>query len=342
MVKFLRCLIICVVSCTATCAGADFAERLYKEGIKAERAGDILHAYLLFARAAALDPMNLNYAAHKQALQATAALSAHQDLGPELVGEAHPEAVQSANLTARDLLEVREGVAPPRLAPEPGKKSFDLKGDARMIFEKVAAAYGLLVVFEADYQSPPQFTFRIDDVDFAEAFRALETVGNSFLVPVNGKLALVVRDTPQKRTERSPTMAVAIPIPERMSVQDAQEILTAVQQTLDIRRIVTDPGRHLIFLRDQASKIDAARQLFYNLSKLRAQVEIDIQFLEVDKSSSLQFGISLPTQFSIVNFQGSQTLPAVLRSIERLTGAATPLALVITNSSVTAMMSRSN
>lgn len=286
--------------------------------------------------------MNLNYAAHKQALQATAALSAHQDLGPELVGEAHPEAVQSANLTARDLLEVREGVAPPRLAPEPGKKSFDLKGDARMIFEKVAAAYGLLVVFEADYQSPPQFTFRIDDVDFAEAFRALETVGNSFLVPVNGKLALVVRDTPQKRTERSPTMAVAIPIPERMSVQDAQEILTAVQQTLDIRRIVTDPGRHLIFLRDQASKIDAARQLFYNLSKLRAQVEIDIQFLEVDKSSSLQFGISLPTQFSIVNFQGSQTLPAVLRSIERLTGAATPLALVITNSSVTAMMSRSN
>ncbi len=137
-------------------------------------------------------------------------------------------------------------------------------------------------------------------------------------------------------------MAVAIPIPERMSVQDAQEILTAVQQTLDIRRIVTDPARHMIFLRDQASKIDAARQMFYNLSQLRPQVEVDVEFLSVDKTSSLQYGLSLPTQFSLTNFQGSVTLPTVLRTIERLTGAATPLGLAITNSSVTAMMSRSS
>ena len=49
-------------------------------------------------------------------------------------------------------------------------------------------------------------------------------------------------------------MAVAIPIPERMSVQDAQEMVTAVQQTLDIRRANVDPGRHMVFLRDQVSQ----------------------------------------------------------------------------------------
>ncbi len=119
------------------------------------------------------------------------------------------------------------------------------------------------------------------------------------------KLALVVRDTPQKRTERSPTMAVAIPIPERMSVQDAQEIMTAVQQTLDIRRIVTDPGRHHGFsARPGQQDRRRAADVLRTSRKLRAQVEIDVQFLEVDKTSSLQFGMSLPTQFSIVNFQG--------------------------------------
>lgn len=338
MVKFLQGLILCVV----VCQGSDFAERLYKEGLRAERAGDTLHAFLLYARAASLDPTNVSYATHKAALQGMAALTGHQELAPDLLTEPDPDAVPSERINARDLLDMRESRLPPRLAGASGKKSFDLKGDARMIFEKVAEAYGLLVVFEADYQSPPQFTFRINDVDFAEAFRALETVGNSFVVPVNERLALVVRDTPQKRTERSPTMAVEIPIPERMSVQEAQEIMTAVQQTLDIRRIVTDPTRHMVFLRDQASKIDAARQMFYNLSRLRPQIEIDVEFLSVDKTSSLQYGLSLPTQFSFTNFQGSLTLPTVLRTLERLTGAATPLGLAVTNASVTAMMSRSS
>ncbi len=125
-------------------------------------------------------------------------MSAHQELRSESGGGIESGGGRIGSLTARDLLEARESLVPPRLAGAPGKKSFDLKGDARVIFEKVAEAYGLLVVFEADYQSPPLFTFRIHDVDFAEAFRALETVGNSFVVPVNDRLALVVRDTPQK------------------------------------------------------------------------------------------------------------------------------------------------
>jgi general secretion pathway protein D len=342
MVKFLRFLFVSAAVCALACEGSDFAERLYKEGQRAERAGDTLHAYLLYARAVSLDPANAAYATHKAALQGMAALSAHQELAPDLLTEPDPDADKPDPVNMRELLESRESLPPTRLAGSSGKKSFDLKGDARMIFEKVAEAYGLLVVFEADYQSPPQFTFRIEDVDFAEAFRALETVGNSFVVPVNSRLALVVRDTAQKRTERSPTMAVEIPIPERMSVQDAQEILTAVQQTLDIRRIVTDPTRHMIFMRDQASKIDTARQMFYNLSKLRPQIEIDVEFLSVDKNSSLQYGLSLPTQFSFTNLQGAVTLPTVLRTLERLTGASTPLGLAITNSSITAMMSRSS
>ena len=43
----------------------DQAARVYREGQKAERAGDLLQAYILYARAAALDPSNLAIAAHR-------------------------------------------------------------------------------------------------------------------------------------------------------------------------------------------------------------------------------------------------------------------------------------
>ena len=240
------------------------------------------------------------------------------------------------------MLEARQGLPPPRLAGSSEKKSFDLKGDARDIFENVAGAYGLLVVFESDYQSPPHFTFRMTDAGYEEALRALETVANSFLVPVNDRLALVMRDTPQKRTERSQTMSAAFPIPERMSVQDAQEMMAAVQQTLDIRRVVTDPTRHVVFMRDQAAKVIAARQMFYNLSRLRPQIAVDVELLTVDKTSSLNYGISLPNELSVVNFQGAMSLPNALRAIEHLTGFATPFALGITQATAFATLARSS
>ena len=60
--------------------GADFAESLYKAGQKAERAGDTLHAYLLYARAAALAPSNINYAERKFALQIQTTGSVRQEM----------------------------------------------------------------------------------------------------------------------------------------------------------------------------------------------------------------------------------------------------------------------
>ena len=81
MVKFFRCLLVC--ACLAACTASDFADRLFKEGQKAERAGDNLHAYLLYARAAALDPKNATYAAKKAALRGIATVSSREELGPD-------------------------------------------------------------------------------------------------------------------------------------------------------------------------------------------------------------------------------------------------------------------
>jgi len=81
--------------------------------------------------------------------------------------------------------------------------------------------------------------------------------------------------------------------------------------------------------------------MFYNLSKLRPQVVVDVEFLSVDRNSSLNYGMSLPTQFPIVNFQNFMSLPAALRAIERITGPATPFALGISQASTFATLAKS-
>jgi general secretion pathway protein D len=340
-VKYLRTLALCLAS-IALCAGSDLADSLYKAAEKAERSGDLLHAYLLYSRASALEPANVAYAAKKTLLRAIATQSMRAELGPDPA--ASKFAPKAETLSARDILDARDKkyLAPPQLAPSQEKKTFNLKGDARAIFEQVAAAYEFQVVFEADYQSPPPFTFRMDDAAADDALRGLETVANSFLVPVNSKLALVARDTPAKRTERMPDMAVAIPIPERMTAQDAQELLTAVQQTLDIRRAVLDPGKHQVFVRAEAGKVAAAQQLLASLSKLRTQVAVDVEFLSVAKTSTLNYGMTLPFPISLVNFQGTQTLAQAFGTLRSFASYATPYAIGITQSSIFATIARAS
>ncbi|HEY7338156.1 MAG TPA: type II and III secretion system protein [Bryobacteraceae bacterium] len=286
------------------CAAADTASNLYKEAEKAERAGDSFHAYLLYAQAADLDPSNVKFQTRRDAFAAKAAQSAAADTVAGKTGgkDSVTRQLAAGELSPGEIDDTPEALPPPELKPSPVKAKFDLRGMAQDIVEKVATAYGISVDVEADYQSPPNLLFRTGEMDRDEAFRALESAANSLIIPVDDHTVLLMRDVPQHRADSESVMSMAIPIPERISVQEAQELVTAVQQTLEIRRIATDPGRHMVFLRDLVSKVVAARQLFFDLCRLRGQVAVEVELIGVDKNSSLNIGLNLPASTQIVNF----------------------------------------
>ena len=333
------------IGTASLCAASDAAERYYKAGEQAQKAGDTLKAYLLYARAAQLDPLNASYAFRRMALQSAGPLASTPRLGPDPADETLGTALQAERLLSGELSGSALTAPPPRLSGSPGKHSFDLRGEPQMILEQVAGAYGIQVIFDSAYQAPPPLRFHIDDAGYIEALRALEAASDSFFVPLSEHLAMVVRDTAQKRTEMTPVMSLAVPIPERISVQEAQEIATAVQQTMEIRRISLDPTRRAVYFRDAVSKVLAARQMFAYLSRLRAQVEVDIEFLSVSNTSTLSYGLSLPTSASIVDF-GTAFLnhPAVsgAKFFALAGGGGTLLGLGIANAAAFATLSKAS
>ncbi len=168
---------------------------------------------------------------------------------------------------------------------------------------------------------------------------------NSLVEPNNDKTAMVVRDTPQRRAEVIPVIVLGIPIPERFAVQDAQELLTAVQQALEIRRAGVDPGRHMVYFRDSVSKVLLARQLFADLSRLRAQVEIEVQLLTVTKNSSRNIGFQLPSSSALVNlgsFLQQTVSPAGFTQFLTFGGGKTLFGLGVTGAQAFATMTESS
>lgn len=292
-----------VLTLTAWALHAGDADRLHKEARKAEKAGEIARAYALYAQAAALDPSNKEYWARSQALRTQALLEAKASpvLGP--VDTEIPESFEplEPSIVPEDEIEkARQALPPPELKRRPGRQDFDLRGDAKTLWNEVAQRFGLDTVFDGDYQPGPTVRFRLERADFQDTVRALEAATGSFIVPLGERLFMIFKDTPQKRTENEPTVAVVVPVPHPVTVQEAQELVRTVQQTMEIQRFVFDSGRRLALIRDRVSKVRAAQRIFEQLLYHRAQIVVDVEFLDVAAASSVRYGIDLQTSFPLV------------------------------------------
>ncbi len=337
---------MCLAITMSLSAGEPSAAKLFKEGKKAEREGDVVRAYLLYTEAAAKDPDRKEYWTRSQALRTRAALKARVMPKISPTGKPELEPIKpppgfSETITPDDLAELRRLRPPPELKPVPGPKNIDLRGNAKSLFEQTAKIFGLETVFDGDYQPGPEIRIRMDDTDFRVAMKTLEAATASFVVPLGERLFMVVKDTPQKRAEAEPTVAISIPIPDTVTPQEAQELARAVQQAMDITKLSVDANRRMVLIKDRISKVRPAQALFQQLARGRAQVAVQMQFLEVDRNSLLTYGVLLPTNLPIL-FIGTGGTVGALTSLARLTLGANMFGVGIGDAQAFASMTKSS
>ncbi len=176
---------------------------------------------------------------------------------------------------------------------------FELSGNTRHIWEVVAKSYGFAVVFDGDYQPLDNIRFRMHAARFTEAMTALEAATASFLVPVSEKLGLVARETPQKRQELEQQMAISVPLPDPIPIQEAQELARGVQQLMEIQKFAVDSVQRVAVLRGPAANVIPAVILFRQLLQPKADVVIAVDFVAVSEHDERQLGLQLPTSFPI-------------------------------------------
>lgn len=327
------------------------AWELYEQGRAAEKAGHMAEAYLRYAEAAAKDPRNKTYWERTQAVQSRAAMEAKpqpqiftvQDLDKEL--EETPDFHLDAP-TPEDLAAANEPLPPTLLEAKPGLHDLDFTGDYKKLFQEVAQVFGLQVTFDSDYQAGTPFRFRLKDVDYRDALHGLEAATGSFIVPLTPRLFLVAKDTAQKRTEIEPTVTMTVRLPEAFTQQDFNEIIRDVQQTMAIEKLGFDAGSNTLVMRDRISKVVYARALFEQLTKPRAQVEVDMRFLEVTRNDAITYGIDFPSMFSLTALtsfmNNTVSLQSGVAGLLTFGGGKTLIGIGIAAPSLVAQLSKSS
>ena len=330
---------------------ASEASRLYKQARKAEKAGQVARAYILYSEAAALDPNHQMYALRAAALQSRAALQSKPVPKVEPKNDSEPDVVIDPppyfeSPTAKDYAEARKPLSPTELQAAPGRKDLDFRGDAKSLFEKVGKAFALDCVFDYEYQPGAATHFQMEQADYREALNGLQAVTASFVVPLSSHVFLVVKDTQQKRKDTEPSVSFSIPLPEPTTAQDLTGMIAAVQQSMALEKVAWDTQKNVVVIRDRISKVTAARQLFEQLLHAKPQVEIDVDFVEISRTDMLNYGLSLPTSFPVINLgnflHNTYTIPSGPTWLATFGGGATLFGLGLADIQLIANMTKSS
>ncbi len=344
----------CAAVLAINLASAAFASResnqaseLFGQAKKAEKSGQIARAYLLYSEAAALAPEKKIYRLKTEALRSRAALEAKPAPPPGLeIVIVDPEE-RFDSLTAKELAQARQPLPAPELHAKSGSLELDLQGNARSLFEQTAKMFELDTVFDGEY--PPggaRVRFHLADADYRDALHALEAATGSFVIPLSAKLFMIASDTPAKRADLEQTITVSVPVPTILSTQELVEVAQAVRQTMGIEKMAWDSAANQIVMRDRVSRVLPAQKLFSDLLSYRPEVLIELEFIEMNTTDTLNFGVNLPTDFPLVYLgrvlHASGSIPGTFARLATFGGGRTLFGVGIADAQVFASMMASS
>ncbi len=300
------------------------AERKYLEGAKAVEHNDLHGADDAFAKAAALNPANKDYAVAEQIARTNLVTQLLQQSDKaKLLGradEANAKLLEASTLDANNpsVLQHEEdlvhyAVTDPAdnngvqlggsiaLQPTKERHSFHIRGSGQTILQQVLTAYGLTPTIDPSVQVN-HTSFDGDDLSYAQAAHLLQLATNSFFVALDPKRVLVAKDTKENRDRFQRLILETIYLPgvttsEMTDVGNMARTLFDAQQT-------TPQANGTLTVRAPEARLAALNRTIADLLDGRSQVDLEVRLIEIDTSRTTNIGVALPQEFTAFNVEG--------------------------------------
>jgi Flp pilus assembly secretin CpaC len=207
-------------------------------------------------------------------------------------------------LEALDPARARQVAAEPELAPEvqlehrPGTQSFQLRGQTQSAYQQVAEKFGVEVAFDVDLRNTPVH-LDLQDVDFATVMRVLGEETATFWRPLNKHLFFVAQDTQQKRKDYDVSIVRTVLLSASQTPEQMTEVSRMVREVAGITRTDLDSKSHTLTMRASPQAIAVATGIIDNLDQPPAELVLEIEVLEVDRSHNVDLGITGPQNATI-------------------------------------------
>ena len=307
------------------------ASRAFRQGLNAVYAGDWDDAVTYFTRAVQANPDSREYKIHLRRAQEEAsrmhvekarALEQNDQLDMalneykkslDIMGTDRLVQAKAAELERkiRERIEAtrsrpridqlrsdaRTSNAPPLLNPgsrEPIRLNFGTSSSLKDILNFIGTASGINVAYDQSYVDKP-YSVNLDGVTVEDALQQVLSANGYYYKVTNPRTILVIPDQPAKHQQYDELVVKVFYI----SHADATELAQLVNSIMRIPQMAVQPmmmpnkTANTITVRATGPVVDVMERIIRANDKPRAEVVLDIEILEVNRSRLKRYGINL-------------------------------------------------
>lgn len=160
-------------------------------------------------------------------------------------------------------------------------------------YQALGQAAGVNFVFDPALPDAP-VSLDLREVPFEQALAALGGVGRAFHRALDARVVMVVPDTPTKRREYEQQVVRTF----FLSNADLKETIDLLRIVLGARRVAPVAGANALTINDTPDKVAAAERIIDAVDKRRAEVVVEVEILEVNRTRLKQYGIEVTSGLS--------------------------------------------
>jgi len=276
------------------------AERHYAEGRQHLKDNRLPEAVQAFKQALSLDPTRSEHQAAvsdafrlkdaREQAQAADKLKALGRLDEALV--AYEQAVQlDPNLTqALDgitaVTEQQKGETSFGGSTQPVTLRFQ-NAKLKEVFEILARAGGLNVLLDKEVKDDP-ITIFIKDTPFPDALNLILSTNSLFAKRIGPDTLLISPNTKPKQDQYQDLLIRTF----YFSNAKAKEMVNLVRTMLESKRVYVNEQLNALVVRDSPEKLKLAERIIHANDRREAEVELDLEVLEINRTKNLKYGFS--------------------------------------------------
>jgi general secretion pathway protein D len=164
----------------------------------------------------------------------------------------------------------------------------------KVLYETVGKVAGVNVVFDPQYTSSGKnVNLDLTNTNLEEALDYIATLTHTFWKPISANTIFVAEDNITKRRDYEDQLVKVFYLKNVTSVQEFQEIVTAVRSITDIRRMFTYAAQNAILVRGTVDQVALAEKLFHDLDKAKSEVVVDIIVMEANRDKTRDYAAGL-------------------------------------------------
>lgn len=198
--------------------------------------------------------------------------------------------------------------------PMPAGIETSATSTSRQVYQMLAKLAGLSLVFDPGFMDAPVSVVLKEPT----VRQALDTVANAtktFYKVTAPKTITVIADNPAKRREYTEEHVRTFFV----SNLDMKEVVDLLRVVADIRQIQA-VSTNTVTIRDTPERLDAVAKLLAAIDKAKAEVIIDVEILEVDRTSMREYGLQVASPGSTgIDGAAGVEQPLTLRGLRNLT-----------------------